>query len=338
MVIGFCFNVKRAKYSNDPAKQDDIEFDTLKVIAQIAKTIESLGHRVIKIEANNQAFAKLKKLKSSLDLVFNIAEGLAGDARESQIPLFCEMLGIPYTHSTPTVCAITLNKTYSKLVVAGAGVCKVPGSQIFTNVHQELDSKLSFPLLIKPNSEGSSKGILDKSVVNNRQELKKQLSEMLSKLKVEMLVEEYIDGREFTVAMIDDQGPKVLPIIEQRFDFMPEKMHKIAGYELKWFLEDSLKKLTDAYDCPAKITSKLAEEIRQTSLGIWKAFGLRDCARIDYRLDAKNRLYFIEVNALPGINPATDEISYFPIAVRSAGYTYQTMIKAIITSAAKRYR
>lgn len=324
MNTAFCYNVKLTAPSQDINQQKDIEFDSPEVIAAIENTLKSLGHNVIKIEADENAFEKLKQFKSQIDLVFNIAEGLRGDAREAQIPLFCEILGIPYTHSTPTVHALRSDKHLTKTLLAGAGLVKVPGNK-------------NFPLIVKPNSEGSSKGIMDKNVVANEKELAERVNVLKESVGGEVLVEEYVEGREFTVGILGNSPARVLPVIEQKFDFLPAGMNRMSSYELKWLYEDTLKDLHDAYDCPAKIDLRLQQEIENTSLKIYDFLKVRDCARIDYRLDKDSNLFFLEINTLPGLNPDETVISYFPLAARAAGITFKDLIAAIISSASRRW-
>jgi D-alanine--D-alanine ligase len=324
MRVAFAYNVSSGVASVNLDEQIDTDFDWPATIAKIKETLESLGHSVVMVEANADAFDKLKELKNSIDIVFNIAEGLDGDARESQIPMFCEVLGIPYTHSSPTTHAIKLDKEFTKLIVKGAGITNVPGCT-------------KFPLIVKPNKEGSSKGIMDDSIVHNQEELDKKTKKIKDEMGVEVLAEEYIEGREFTVAVIGNEDPQVLPIIEQKFDFLPAGMNKIASYELKWLYEDKLKDIHQAYDCPAKIDEKLKDEIARVSKAIYTLLDVRDCARIDYRLDKDGNLYFIEINTLPGINPDETLISYFPIAARAAGMNYKELVAKILSLACERY-
>lgn len=330
MNVALAFNVKKSrvldkdKQSTDTNDQTDLEFDSMIVINGIKKSLQSLGHKVTLLEADDQAFDKLKDLKNKIDIVFNIAEGLWGDSRESQIPLFCEVLKIPYTHSGPTTHAIKLDKEFTKLIIKGAGITNVPGTD-------------KFPLIVKPNKEGSSKGIMDDCVVRNKAELDKKVKEITKNFGPEILIEEYIEGREFTVSVMGNRDIKVLPIVEQKFDFLPKGMNKIASYELKWLYEDSLKDLRDAYDCPAKLDKRVEMEIERVSKEIYRLLDVRDCARIDYRLDKNNNLYFIEINTLPGINPDESVISYFPIAAKAAGLSYTQMIGEILSLACGRY-
>jgi D-alanine-D-alanine ligase len=337
MTVALTYNVRENDPSVDLEKQTDLDFDSISVIEAIKSTIENLGHKVLLIEADENAFFNLKKQKDEIDIVFNIAEGLWGDARESQIPLFCEILKIPYTHSDPTTHAITLDKAFAKLVLRGADHINVPDSHVVTCEDYEIPPSLKFPLIVKPNKEGSSRGVLDANVVNNVTDLKERIKIVSENFKIEVLVEEYIDGREFTVGILGNESPLVFPIIEQKFDFLPKGMNKIASFELKWVYEDSLKNLHDAYDCPAKLDMSLEEEIKETSREIYRLLDVRDCARIDYRLDKNGKLYFIEINTLPGINPDEKIISYFPLAARAAGLSYKDLIAKILSLACERY-
>ena len=336
MRICFAYNVKHKDPSAKIEEQDEQEYDSPEVIGMIRSAIEELGHEVIELNADREAFNKLKELKEKIDLVFNIAEGVPGDARESQIPIYCEVLKIPYTHSSPTTHAIKLDKLFTKLVLKGVGI-KIPKSVIVES-HKDKLGRLKFPVLIKPNSEGSSVGIMNDNVCSDRKNLKERLEKIFKDgFKGKLLVEEYIEGREFTVSVIGNNPPRVLPIIEQKFDFLPEGYNKMASYELKWFFEDKLEKLEDAYDCPAKIDGVLEKKIVDTTLLAYNTLRVLDCARVDFRLDNKGNLYFIEINTIPGINFNEKEISYFPLSSRIAGMKPKDVVGEIIDSARKRY-
>lgn len=338
MNVALAYNIKKSKPSADLSKQKDLEFDSPNVIDGIKSSLESLGHKVFLVEADVNAFSKLKKLKGKIDIVFNIAEGLWGDARESQIPMYCEVLQIPYTHSGPTTHGIGLDKSFAKLVLTGADHINVPESYVVFSKNYKIPDYLDFPLIVKPNKEGSSKGVFDANVVRNSKALTERIELVTEGFTKEVLVEEFIDGREFTVAVLGNVGHfRVLPIIEQKFGFLPKGMNKIASFELKWFYEDSLKDLREAYDCPAKISRKLEKEIEDTSKQICRLLDVRDCARIDYRLDRRGKLYFLEINTLPGLNPDENIISYFPLAARTAGISFRDLIGEILSLACARY-
>jgi D-alanine-D-alanine ligase len=336
MKIGLCYNVKPKKTGRFGV---EVDYDDPTTIKGIKKAIEANGHEVTLVRDTKGAFVRLQKMAGKIDLIFNIAEGLPGDARESQIPMFCEILGIPYTHSTPTVHALSLDKDLTKLAVFGLGV-KVPKSLKMANelmVAME-ETAISFPMIIKPNKEGSSSGVFSENVVDDEEALELRIKQLRKMgLGEDLLVEEYIEGREFTVAVWGNEYPEVLPIVEQRFGFMPKGLRKIAGYELKWIYEDKLRDLSEAYDCPAKLTEDQKRKIEKTSEVIYRGLGVRDVARIDYRMDKDGELYFLEINTLPGMIPGDKVISYFPTAARAVGFNFEQMIGKIIELAKRRY-
>jgi len=337
MYVALAFNVKKSKPSIKLEKQLDLEFDSPAVIAGIEKSLVELGHKVFRVENDENAFLKLKKLKGKIDIVFNIAEGLWGDARESQIPMYCEVLKIPYTHSDPTTHAITLDKDFTKLVLKGCNGFDLPDSFIVQKKNYVIPKGLAYPVIVKPNKEGSSRGVMEDNVVENLKELKKRIKIVSENFSKELIIEEYIDGREFTVGVMGNEKPVVLPIVEQKFDLLPPGKYKIASFELKWIYEYNMKSVSDVYECPAKLTKTTKNLIEDTSREIYKLLDVKDCARIDYRLDKKGRLYFIEINTLPGINPDPNETSCFPLAARTAGMTFTQMIGKILSLACERY-
>jgi len=338
MNIALCYNLKKSSQTN-PESQEDLEFDSPEVTQGQKDALESLGHKVFLVDADENAFLKLKKLKSKIDIVFNVAEGKWGEARETQIPIICEILKIPYTHSGPTTHTISLDKSFTNLILIGHQGVNVPESHVVKEKNWVLPKNLKFPLIVKPNAEGSSKGVLDANVVNNERDLRKRVQIISENFKKEVLVEEFIDGREFTVAVMGN-GDKVevLPIVEQKFDFLPKGMNKIASFELKWIYEDTLSDPSRATECPAKITAAQKKEIEETTKLVFKILDVKDCARLDSRMNKNGKLYFIEINTLPGMMPPQGKIlSYFPLAAKNAGMSYKQMMGKILGLASKRY-
>lgn len=334
MIIGFCFNVKKNLPSTDPRSQTDAEFDSQETITAIKTALESEGHKVIKIEANDKAYLTLYTLRKKIDIVFNIAEGVYGDAREAQVPVVCDMLHIPYTHSSTLTHAVKLDKALTKKILIYHGI-KTPKFQLIRNVDEPLDSRLSFPLFIKPNAEGSSKGILNTNLVHNEKELRTRLKWLLDSFHEAILAEEFLPGREFTVALLGNP-PRVLPIIEQRLDRLPKEYEPFSSYEVKWLWEDTLPDRHLAYDCPAKVSRTLEKKLIDISIATFDALNCLDCARVDIRLDNNGQPSVLEINTLPGMMPDELGVSYFPIAARAAGMTYNEMVLAILNAARKR--
>ncbi|RJQ37578.1 ATP-grasp domain-containing protein [Candidatus Microgenomates bacterium] len=336
MNIAFLYNV-RHRYP-DPKKPKTLreaDFDDPETTELQIKYLKKLGYKVYPIEANEEAYFKLYKLKGKIDLVFNVSEGLHGADREAQIPAMLEMLQIPYTGSPPLAQAIILNKSKTKEILIAN---KIPTLQyqLMDNKNDKLKKIFKFPLMVKPVSEGSSAGITNKSVVHNETELYKQVDFIFSTFNEEALIEPYLEGREFSIAMLGNP-PQVLPILESDHSMLPKKYLPFDSLEVKWFYE--LATSGKHLKCPAKISPRLEKKINKICLELWDALGIRDWCRIDIRCDKNENPYVLEVNSPPGCTPPEhDPASYFPLIARSMGIDYENLLKKIIETALKRYK
>lgn len=330
--VAFLYNV-RHKYPNpnDATSQLEADFDDPETIKLMIKHLENCGFDVIPIEANEEAYMKLYKNKKKIDIAFNYSEGIYGNDREAQIPAMLEMLQIPYTGSTPLTQTLSLNKVKTKEILSFYDI-PVSQHQIFKTNKEELEMK--FPVIVKPIAQGSSMGITNSSVVFNEEQLRKQIDFVLKLFKQPVMVEKYLSGREFSVAMLGNP-PEILPIIEPNHSLLPKELIPIDSLEVKWVFEEQF---NDYLMCPAKIDKKLEDKIKHICLKVWEALNIRDLCRIDIRCDENNNPYFLEVNSPPGlIPPEVSMTSYFPLAARAAGIDYESLLKKIITSAAERY-
>jgi len=336
MNIAFAFNVRHVKPDpNDPQYLKEAEFDEPVTIAGITSAIESLGHKVYEVEADENAYEKFKSLKGKIDLVFNFAEGMYGADRESQIPAMLEMLQIPYTGPRPLGYAVGLNKAVAKEILSYYKINTPKWVTAMSMDDFKTKSVDFFPAIVKPLSEGSSKGIFARNLVHNKEELLKIAEELLQKFSGEIIVEEFLPGREFTVGVIGTP-PKVLPIIEMSFDNLPADVPKFDHFEAKWLYENPAAK-HDPFTCPAVLTQELQHKIETMCLTAFDALELADWARMDLRLDKNGEPSFIEVNCPPGIMPDPKENSRFPRAAQVAGMDFPHMIEEILKSACKRY-
>jgi D-alanine-D-alanine ligase len=332
--VGLTYNLKKPVDSGKGQPEDFyIEFDDEATVDAIAEALGKGGCEVTKIEANEEAYSGL--LSSNLDIVFNIAEGIRGESRESQIPAILEMLGKPYTGSGPLTLAIALDKALTHQFLSVNGVAS-PNFQVFSTPSQKRQRKLRFPLVVKPLAEGSSKGIRSNSLVKDEQSLREQLSWVINTYKQPAIVEEFIPGREFTVGLIGNDDPVVLPIVEILLEKLPSGASPIYSYEAKW-IWDVPEKPLDIFRCPADISDELAKEIRKTAVRTFKVLNCRDLCRMDMRLDEAGKPRILEVNPLPGLIPDPDAHSCLPEAARAAGFTYEQLICTVLWQALKRY-
>lgn len=293
-----------------------------------------LFHDVTLIEADDNAFEKFKKLRP--DLVFNVAECSNGISREAQIPAMLDMLQIPYTGSDPLTLATCLDKARTKEVLS---YHNVPTAKflLVESISDLKDFDLRFPVIVKPVAEGSGKGIFNSSLLNSLDKLKENLINNLQSYNQPFLVEEFLPGREFTVAIIGNgEDAEVLPIVEINLSELPKELAPIYSYEAKWIV-DTRDNPLNIFSCPAHIDSSLQEKITNIALKTYKVLRCRDWSRIDIRLDANGEPNIIEINPLPGILPDPKDNSCFPKAARTGGLSYEEMINKVLFTAARRY-
>lgn len=298
------------------------------------KTALEIYHDVIMIEANADAFEKLRN--ADIDIVFNIAENENGISREAQIPAIMDMLKIPYTGSDPLTLAICLDKSRTKEILSYYGI-KTPKFLLIQSIDDLQNFSIDFPVFVKPVAEGSSKGIFNSSYVSNFNELEYEAKKYLTEYNQPCLVEEYLPGREFTVAMLGNGNEaQVLPIIELNFEDLPDNMHPIYSFEAKWIL-DTKENPMDIYTCPAKIDEELRTKINELAHKSYNILRCKDWSRLDVRLDKYGEPNIIEINPLPGILPDPKDNSCFPKAARSAGIEYDELINRVLYYGAKRH-
>jgi len=302
------------------------EWDTMETVNAVRAAIEE-RHSVLMIEANEDAFEMFRQRK--FDFVFNIAEGLHGSSREAQVPAMLEMLRIPYLGSDPLTLALCLDKSRAKEVLSHH---EIPTAG-FTVVHSadELeDARVRFPSIVKPLHEGSSKGVYNSCVVRDTTELEREVNTVFDVYREPALIEEFLPGREFTVALLGNgEDVQMLPIVEIRFDSLPHGANPIYSYEAKW-MWDSRDNPLQIFQCPAKLTDSLQTEIAKLCRTTYRVLRCRDWSRIDVRCDARGQAHIIEVNPLPGILPKPEDNSCFPKAARAAGMTYNQLINRVL--------
>ncbi|MFT3765240.1 MAG: ATP-grasp domain-containing protein [Minicystis sp.] len=319
--VGLTFNMKRV----DPAENDaEAEFDSPRTIAAITSAIESYGHIVVPLEATADLPRALTN--AAPDVVFNIAEGARGRGREAQVPALCELLGIPYSGSDPTTLSICLDKGLTKQILRSAGIDTAEW-QVITTGREKLKN-FRYPVIVKPNAEGTSKGITSASVVNDEAAARAAARALVERYGQPALVEEYIVGREFTVGMLGERRTKVLPPME--VIFIDPKGLPVYGFEEKQSDTPRVR-----FECPAQLTPAELKRIEKTVRDTFTALDCRDVARVDLRMAADGKVYVIEINPLPGLTP---DFSDLCTIARVNGMDYRTLIGEILAGCLKRHR
>lgn len=329
MKIALTYNLKKS----DPTKPPDYfsEFDSEETINAIARALQAKGHTVDLIEVERRDLFSYFK-KSRPDMVFNIAEGRSGRFRESEIPAILDYLNIPYTGSSTFSLALALNKTLTKKILKAENI-PTPRFQLFLKGDEELDSALRFPLIVKPNREGSAKGINASNVVHTKEGLFAKIKELRDSYKQEILAEEFIEGKELTVGILENGKTVILPILEIDFSTCKTSGEYFYSWRMKEFQGNAELGLLPTFHCPARLDKETEARVKEAAFKTHCAVGCLDISRTDIRLSKDNTPYVLEINPLPGLNP---QESNFPLMAYAAGMKYEELIEAILMSASER--
>ena len=310
-------------------RSDDMqaEFDEPETVEAIEKALQKGGYTSVLIEATEHFPEKLRAAEP--DIVFNIAEGIGGRSREAQIPAILDYYGVPYTGSDAAALAVALDKALTKRLASGIGI-RTP---YFFTIDSEdfiLPGDAVFPMILKPNAEGSSKGISDTSVAADEGELRAKAAAELELYGGEIMAESYIDGREFTVGIIGNgslaKAYEPMEIIYRR----KRGDYKVYSYEVKRNYREYI-----GYKCPAEVDISQNEIMKASALSLFRLLGCRDFARMDFRMTEDGTVYFIEANPLPGLAP---EYSDYPMLAGFNGIDYDRTVLSVLDEALARCR
>jgi D-alanine-D-alanine ligase len=263
------------------------------------------------------------------DLVFNMAEGQGSRSREAHVPAACEMLGVPYTHSDPLTMALTLDKSMTKRIAASHGIATAPFCVIERSADIEEARLPPFPVIAKPNREGSSMGIRRDSICRDRAALVRQIENLLSDYRQPVVVESFLPGPEVTVAVLGNGADA------RALGAMEIAPRDGSGAAFIYGLETKRNYLSEVdYHVPPRLAAPTIAAIEETAAAVYRVMGCLDVARIDLRLDAAGRPCLVEVNALPGLDPVRSDL---PILCGRLAIPYQALIDRIIGHAAARW-
>lgn len=324
ITVGLTYDIKTDYIPrvNDP--QDvSAEFDPPKVVDELEGALETSGYEVLRIGNAKQLLDNIKDIK--VDIVFNIAEGLHGRNRESQVPIILEMMGIPFVGADGLTLGLTLDKVLAKKIFITEGL-PTPKYFEIDRIDRMNGVCLNYPLMVKPKFEGSSKGIDDNSLVKDSSSLRKQIEKIINNYNEPALIEEFIEGKELTAALLGNEDPEVLPLVQVKID------DKLDLGEL-FYTYERISSDTLSYVCPAEISKELTEEIKKISIAAYKAVGCKDFGRVDLRINKQGKPYILEVNPLPCI--AIDDA--YGVTAKAIGISFEEMINRILTEALKRY-
>ncbi len=323
MLIGMTYDLKDNYLAAGYPAEAVAEFDSLITIDAIDDSLRLLGYETIRI-GNIKALVAFLAQGNRCDLVFNIAEGLHGLCREAQIPALLDAYEIPYVFSDSHILALTLHKGMTKAVVREQGV-PTPDYYVIHDERELSGVALPYPLFLKPVGGGTGMGISANSIVRDELALSHVAKILLEEFKQPVLVETYLEGREFTVGITGTrENARTTGVMEIVVDLSCEM--GVYSYKTK-----------QEYLAFAKyhlVEGEVATECEKVALAVWNALGCRDGGRIDVKMDGQSRVNFLEVNPLAGLNPVDSDL---PILCRKAGISYHDLITRIMDSAILRF-
>jgi D-alanine-D-alanine ligase len=311
------------------------EFDRPETVEAIASVLRADGYDVVLLGDGRSFLTRV--LDDAPDFVFNFAEGEGvGRNREARVPAVLEMLGIPHSGSDPLTLAATLDKSIAKQLVRD--VVAVPQSVLVPLRQGDADAlrrrlvgafgcPLRGPVILKPNLEGSSKGIRGLCVSEDADEVVARVGELASDYQQPILIEEFVEGHEVTVGLVG-HAPDFAFLGSMRV------LPKSAGGRFVYSLEvkrDWRRRVE--YESPARLDESALGRLREAAAASFAALGCRDVARIDFRVTPDGAPYFIEANPLPGLSPTTSDLV---LLARGYGMEYEDLIRMIFRAALER--
>jgi D-alanine-D-alanine ligase len=307
------------------------------VLANIEEALKANDHPCRRVVVDDAVEPLISSLMSEKpDIVFNLAESFGGrSALESNVAALLNLLGLRYTGSSPAGLILAGDKTLTKKVLTFHGILTARFATVFRGA-VDWAGEINFPLILKPPQEDASLGITQKSIVNDVQELLQTISSLQSEYQGPVLAEEFIEGREFYVGVLGNSDAQALPVMELDFSGYPEGMPKIASWEAKWGDEGDEKGAEfegTKSVFPTDLSDDLIERIQKVAVDAFNALRLRDYARVDLRVNAKEEIYVIEVNP----NCYLEKSAEFATAAIKSGMEYPQLIERIVELANARY-
>ncbi len=326
--IGIVFNAYEPELKNLEERRS--EESVADMAGEVCDAVQTLGYEVTLVPLQKNLYRFLDRIKSLRpDVLINLCEGYLGRPQwEANIAGLFEMVQIPFTGSGSKALGLCQNKFKAKSIFSAFGLPTAPA-----RLAKTLDTPcpLDFPLIVKPNSEDASLGILPGSVVHDRASYQKQLGRILQRYREGAIVESYIEGREFNVTVMENGTIDALPVSEIDFSQLPDNQPRIVSYEAKWFEDNPLYRMTPPV-CPADIDEELRVRLQTIAVEAFRVMECRDYARVDMRENEAGQVFILEVNPNPDISLNAG----YARALTAAGIEYPDFWQKMIRNAAER--
>lgn len=299
---------------------------------EIFVALRKLDHEPVYLEIDGHDQTLISLAKSKADLFFNLTESYAGDdTKDKNLAAYFDLLDMPYTGTGPEGMFLAQDKALAKKIFNFHGITT---PQFAISYKGKLDHAhdLEFPLIVKPTSEDGSIGIDSGSIVESVKELMERIHYIHEEFDSPALLEKYIEGREIYAAVMGNNDPEALPLVELDMSKLPDGIPRIAGYEMKFEKDTEAYKTTKSV-IAENLDEKTIKRLQETAIDAYKALKLRDYGRIDMRLTSDEKIFVIEANPNPWLSSQAE----FAMAGRKSGRSYTEIIKDIVDLAMARY-
>ena len=307
------------------------------VIEQLRVTIEACDHTVQSLPVDDAVEPLVTALTAATpDLVFNLAESFGGkSALESNVAALLNLLGLRYTGSSPAGLLLAGDKSLTKQVLSFHGIRTPEFATVFRGA-VDWAGDIAFPVIVKPPQEDASLGISSGSVVHDLRELFTRIDELQSEFQQPVLVEQFVEGREFYVGVLGNANARALPVMELDFSGFPAGVPRIASWEAKWGDdgEGAGEQFAGTRSIfPVDVAPTFIERMQHVAVEAFHALRLRDYARIDLRVTSDEQIFVIEVNP----NCYLERESEFARAAAEGGISYDALVARILELSLARY-
>lgn len=323
MKVALLHNARPQAVATDLPDDEFEEYDSASTLASIATALRGMGVEVVPVLADARLPWALSE--GAFDFVFNMAEGQGRRCREAVPAAVCELLGLPFTGSDAVTLGITLDKALAKRVLSPD--VPVPRGVVVSADEDEGGLRaLRYPVIVKPNDEGSSKGIRANPIMDDPGAAAVRCRWLRDEYVCPALVEEYLPGAEVTVGVAGNgSAARILGSMEMASATgLPRFVYSLEAKR------DYKRQVS--YYIPPRLTGDALERLHRLALTAYRLLGCRDIARMDFRLDASGVPNFIECNPIPGLNPETGDI----VLLSRPTLAYDALVQGILRDAMTR--
>lgn len=301
-------------------------------VRAVYEALRKSGHSPIYVRLDGTRESLIELARSQSDLIFNLTESFAGDdGQDTNVAGYLELLGRRFTGAGSTGLYLAQDKALAKKVFAFHGIHTPYFSTVYRG-RMEHSHDIKFPVIVKPAREDGSIGIQFGAVCGSIKELMERIDYIHAEFDTPALIEEYIEGRELYVAVLGNEKPEALPVVELDLSKLPEGTPRIAGTEVKWEEDTAAYKATKPF-FPDDLAEDVTKKLQDTAVQAFTALQLRDYGRVDFRLATDGTVHVLEVNPNPYLMPTAE----FSMAAKKSGRSYVETIGEIAALAVARY-